>query len=276
MDLKIEAIKPAIGAKVYLDRTTIRRPETAQQLLQLLDRYSVLVLPEIGLSDEEQLALTDSLGKRVNIHAQIAGRENADAVYQVTLNDGARIEKEYVLGTFFWHMDGLTVDVAPPKATVLSARRLSSTGGQTEFASTRAAYEALPSDDKIRIEGIRVVHTVTASVREIVGPEGLDAARRALRHEHPLVATRADGSRSLIIGYTADQIPGKSQAEARALLMRLLEWAAQPAFTYTHEWKVGDCVVWDNTAALHRVIPYAQDSGRMMHRTTVGGIERIQ
>ena len=276
MSLKVDIIKPAIGAKVYMDRAAIQQPETGQHLLQLLDRHTVLVFPEIGLSDAEQLALTDALGKRVNIHARIAGRENADAVYQVTLNEGAKIEKEYVLGTFFWHMDGLTIDLPPPKATVLSARRLSATGGQTEFASTRAAYEALPSEERTGLEGTRVVHTVTASVREFVGPEGLDAARRALRREHPLVATRADGSRSLIIGYTADQIPGKSQAEARAILARLLEWTAQPAFSYRHHWKVGDCVVWENTAALHRVIPYAQDSGRMMHRTTVGGVEYIQ
>lgn len=276
MSLKVDIIKPAIGAKVYMDRIAIQQPETGQQLLQLLDRHTVLVFPEIGLSDAEQLALTDALGKRVNIHARIAGRENADAVYQVTLNEGAKIEKEYVLGTFFWHMDGLTIDLPPPKATVLSARRLSATGGQTEFASTRAAYEALPSEEKTELEGMRAVHTVTASVREVVGPEGLDAARRALRHEHPLVATRADGSRSLIIGYTADQIPGKSHAEARAILARLLEWTAQPAFSYRHHWKVGDCVVWENTSALHRVIPYAQDSGRMMHRTTVGGVDRIQ
>jgi alpha-ketoglutarate-dependent taurine dioxygenase len=276
MSLNVEVIKPSIGARVYLDRAAIGQPETAKELLQLLDQHTVLVFPEIGLSDPEQLALTDALGKRVNIHAKIAGREDADAVYQVTLNEGARIEKEYVLGTFFWHMDGLTIDIPPPKATVLSARRLSATGGQTEFASTKAAYEALSNEEKARLEGIRVVHTVTASVREVCGPEGVDAARRALRREHPLVATRTDGSRSLIVGYTCDEIPGKSHAEARAILARLLEWTAQPAFTYTHHWKVGDCVVWENTSALHRVIPYAADSGRMMHRTTIGGIEQIQ
>src|ERR1700722_6074298 len=97
MSLKVDVIKPAIGAKVYLDRAAIPLPDTAQQLLRLLDRHTVLVFPEIGLSDAEQLALTDALGKRVNIHAQVAGRENADAVYQVTLNEGEKIEKEYVL-----------------------------------------------------------------------------------------------------------------------------------------------------------------------------------
>jgi len=275
MSLQCEPLKPTIGAKVHLSKAAIRNADTAQELLQLLERHTVLVFPRIGLTDDEQLALTDSLGKRVNIAAQIAGRENADAVYQVTLNEGAKIEKEYVLGTFFWHMDGLTVDIAPPKATVLSARRLSAKGGQTEFASTKVAYAELPDDEKSELKGLRVVHTVTASVREIAAPESLDPARRAMRHEHPLVWKRANGARSLVIGSTADLIMGKSQAEGRAILARLLEWTVQPAFTYRHNWSEGDCVIWDNTCALHRVIPYAPDSGRMMHRTTVGGLELI-
>ena len=276
MSFRVEALKPAIGAKVFLERAAIPRPETAPELLQLLDRHTVLVFPAIGLSDAEQLALTDALGKRVNIAAQIAGRENAEEVYQVTLNEGAKIEKEYVFGTFFWHMDGLTVDIAPPKATILSARHISMTGGQTEFASTRVAYEALSPEEKAELEGLRVVHTVTAAVREFAAPEELDAARRKLWQEHPLVATRANGTRSLVIGYTADEIVGKSKAESRAILGRLLEWTVQPAFTYRHQWSVGDCVIWENTSALHRVIPYAQQSGRMMHRTSVAGVERIR
>jgi alpha-ketoglutarate-dependent taurine dioxygenase len=276
MDLKIEILKPTIGAKVFLDRAAVQRPETAPELLQLLDRHTVLVFPAIGLSDAEQLALTDTLGQRVNIAAKVAGRENADEVYQVTLNEGAKIEKEYVFGTYFWHMDGMTVDIAPPKATILSARCVSVKGGQTEFASTKVAYEALSAGEKAELEGLRVVHTVTAAVREFAAPEELDVARQRLRHEHPLVATRPNGTRSLVIGYTADEIVGKSKAEGRAILMRLLEWAAQPAFTYRHQWSVGDCVIWDNTSALHRVIPYTLDSGRMMHRTSVAGVERIQ
>jgi alpha-ketoglutarate-dependent taurine dioxygenase len=275
MTVKVDVVKPEIGARVYLDRAALRRPDTAEELLQLLERHTVLIFPSIGFSDAEQLALTDALGESVNISARIAGRENSDAVYQVTLNEGARIEKEYVLGTFFWHMDGLTVDIAPPKATILSARRNSAKGGQTEFASTKVAYEALPKEEKSELEGLRVIHTVTASLREFVRPEDVDPARRALKHEHPLVWTRANGTRSLVIGSTADVIIGKSLAEGRAILGRLLEWTVQPAFIYRHHWSEGDCVIWENTSALHRVIPYAQDSGRVMHRTTVGGVERI-
>jgi alpha-ketoglutarate-dependent taurine dioxygenase len=275
MNLKYDVLKPAIGARVYLQREDIGNPNASRELAELLERHTVLVFPQMNLSNTDQLALTDALGSRVNISSRIAGREDSDEVYQVTLNEGASIEKEYVLGTFFWHMDGLTVDVPPPKATVLSARRLAPTGGQTEFASTKAAYEALSERERAELEGLRVLHTVTASLREIMAPEEVDPARRVLRHEHPLVWTRANGTKSLVLGSTADLIAGKSKAESRAILARLLEWTVQPAFTYRHEWQDGDCVVWDNTAALHRVIPYAEDSGRMMHRTTIAGVEAV-
>jgi alpha-ketoglutarate-dependent taurine dioxygenase len=277
MSLKYEILKPEIGAKVYLDRAQIGSPETGQALLDLLERHVVLVFPSINLTDEEQLALTDALGGRINISKRIEGldKKKLGEVYQVTLNEGAAIEKEYVFGTFFWHMDGLTVDVPPPKATLLSARRLAPKGGQTEFANTKAAYAALPEEEKAEIADWRVLHTVTASLRELVPPEALDASRRALQHEHPFVWTRPDGEKSLVLGSTADLIRGKSLAESRALLARLLDWTVQPSFTYHHKWSDGDCVLWDNTAALHRVVPYAVESGRMMHRTTIVGFDAV-
>ena len=265
MDLKFENIKPNIGAIVRADRESLGDEAFARDCLQLLDERGVLVFPEIGLSDDEQLAFTDKLGARVNF------TRTANDVYTVTLDPKINTEPEYVLGTFFWHMDGLTSNIARPKATVLSARRTARKGGQTEFASTYAAYQYLPEDEKREIESLRVIHTVVAAVREVATPEELDTLRRGFRQEHPLVWTDKSGRRCLLIGYTADEVVGMSKAEGRALLARLLEWAAQPAFTYRHQWQVGDLVVWDNCGALHRVIPYDKDSGRLMHRTSVAG-----
>jgi alpha-ketoglutarate-dependent taurine dioxygenase len=275
MTLKVEILKPAIGAKVWFERGQIGDPALSAQLQELLDKHTVLIFPRIDLSDDEQLALTDALGERINITAQVPGKADAAEVYQVTLDEGANIEAEYVLGTWFWHMDGLTTSVAPPRATMLSARKLAPKGGQTEFASTRAAYDALPEEEKAEIDGLRVVHTVTASVREVCGPEALDDARRAMFHVHPLVWTRPNGGKSLVIGSTADRIEGLSQPEARSLLARLLDWTAQPDFSYRHKWEEGDCVIWDNTCALHRVVPYAPDCGRMMHRTAIAGLQAV-
>jgi alpha-ketoglutarate-dependent taurine dioxygenase len=274
MKMEVENLKPKIGSIVHVDRSALQDEEVAHRCLELLEERGVLVFPRIGLSDEEQLAFTDKLGARVNYSRTVAGGDaDTQDVYTISLDKARNPEPEYVLGTFFWHMDGLTSDIPPPKATVLTCRRTSPKGGQTEFASTYASYEALSEEEKKELEGLRVVHSVVAAVREVAAPEELEPMKRSFRHEQPLVWTHASGRKSLLIGYTADYVVGMPKAHGRALLARLLEWTAQPQFTYRHQWSEGDLVVWDNGGALHRVVPYAEDSGRMMHRTSVGGVE---
>ena len=274
MKIAVENIKPNIGSIVRVDRAALLDDEVAQRCLELLDERGVLLFPRIGLNDKEQLAFTDKLGDRVNFTNRVPGGDKStEGVYTITLDPKINTEPEYVLGTYFWHMDGMTSPIPPPKASVLSARRVAPKGGQTEFASTFAAYQALPEEDKAEIANLRVVHTVTAAVREVATPESLDAHRRQMKHERPLVWTRKSGRKSMLIGYTADEVVGRSHAEGRALLARLLEWTAQQEFTYRHHWSEGDLVVWDNCGALHRVIPYAVDSGRTMQRTSVAGVE---
>ena len=103
------------------------------------------------------------------------------------------------------------------------------------------------------------------------------ATYRAMSSEmiHPLVWTHLSGRKSLVLGTHADEVVGKSVPEGRSMLARLTEWVAQPDFTYRHEWREGDFVVWDNCGAMHRVVPYDENSGRSMHRTTISGEERI-
>jgi len=276
MKMQIENIKPKIGSIVRVERAALLDPDVAKRCLELLDERGVLVFPRINLNDKEQLAFTDQLGARVNFTNKVPGGDSESKdVYTITLDPNVNTEPEYVLGTYFWHMDGICSAIPPPKASVLSARKTAPKGGQTEFASTYAGYQSLPDEEKAELEQLRVLHTVTAAVREVASPESLDPYRRELKHEHPLVWTHKSGRKSLIIGYTADYVVNLPRAEGKALLARLLEWTAQPDFTYRHQWQEGDLVVWDNTGALHRVIPYAADSGRTMHRTSVAGDEAV-
>ena len=79
----------------------------------------------------------------------------------------------------------------------------------------------------------------------------------------------------MLLGTTADRVVGMSIPEGRAFLVRLLEWCCQPAYSLRHEWQEGDLVIWENTAGLHRAIPYDPASGRMMHRTSIAGAETV-
>ena len=276
MKMQVENVKPKIGSIVQVERSALLEPDVAKRCLELLEERGVLVFPRINLNDKEQLAFTDQLGARVNFTSQVAGGDSDEKdVYTITLDPKINTEPEYVLGTYFWHMDGICSNIPPPKASVLSARRVAPKGGQTEFASTYAGYQSLPEEEKAEIAGLRVLHSVTAAVREFAAPESLDERRRATKHEHPLVWTHKSGRKSLLIGYTADYVVNMPRPEGRALLARLLEWTAQPDFTYRHRWQEGDLVIWDNCGALHRVIPYSADSGRIMHRTSVAGSETV-
>jgi alpha-ketoglutarate-dependent taurine dioxygenase len=280
-EFRSEPIQPHIGEIVHADRAALLDEAVARRCLDLLEARGVLVFPQLGLTAGEQLAFTDRLGARVRrARREGAGGPVVDDVYRVTFESEFNSRPEYVLGTWFWHMDDLTSDYPPPRATLLTARRLSPTGGQTEFTSTYVAYETLPTADKAAIEGLKAVHSLSASLSGVFDYQSAEERARldglAVVKEHPLVWTHASGRKSLVVGTTTDRIARRPLAEGRALLARLLEWTVQPQFVYRHEWREGDLVIWDNCGTLHRVLPYDRASGRLMHRTTIAGVETVQ
>jgi alpha-ketoglutarate-dependent taurine dioxygenase len=275
MSIEVEFIKPKVGARIHAAPADLRDPAVIQRCLEVLEQQAVIVFPRINLSNEEQLAFTDALGARVNFTttSQTGDLDYPD-VYTVTLDPKLNQNPEAVHGTFFWHMDGVLFGIVQPKASLLSARAVSAKGGQTEFASTYAAYEALSDAEKTEMEGLVVEHSRAAILKQTVDvptPEDLQRWDSIGRHRHLLVKTQPSGRKSLIIGLSANSVVDMPVYEGRALLARLQDWAAQPEFVYRHQWEVGDLVVWDNCGALHRVIPYPADSGRKMHRTSVAG-----
>ena len=276
----IEPIKEHIGGIIHVDRAHLCDDEVIEACRQALEDRGVLVIPRANLSDAEQLAFTDKFGERVKFTGTVPGGEgDSPELYKISLDEEFNSEPDYVLGTFFWHIDGVTIDQPLPKATMLSARRLSPTGGQTEFASTLAAYDALPQETKDAIDDLKVIHRMEASMRPLyvdMPEERMNRYRSmATWMVHPLVWTQKSGRKSLVLGTHADEVIGKSIPTGRALLTELTEWCAQKQFTYRHEWQEGDFVIWNNCGVMHRVVPYDNNCGRMMHRTTIMGSERL-
>jgi alpha-ketoglutarate-dependent taurine dioxygenase len=153
---------------------------------------------------------------------------------------------------------------------------LSAEGGQTLFANSYAAYEALPQAMKDRIADLRVVHSFAVSMTRA----GVERTPETAAHwasipdqTHALVWTHQSGRKSLVIGCHASHVEGMDRAESDALLAELMDWITQPRFVYRHEWTVGDMLIWDNTGVLHKAEAYPIGSGRMMHRTTLMGEE---
>jgi alpha-ketoglutarate-dependent taurine dioxygenase len=281
MAIRFEDIKEFIGSRVvWDDRAELFTPEAATAIRAKVEERTVLVFPEVNLTDDEQRRLTEAMGEKVTLTGRFNVQTDvADDIYQVTLDPKINPQPEYVLGTFFWHMDGVSVDMPPPFATLLSCRIAPDKGGETEFASTYAAYEGLPDEEKAALEGLTAIHSVKASLSHIVDAIPEKHREKVLgiggEREHPIVWTHASGRKSMVIGTTADRVVGMDIPAGRAMLIRLQEWAAQPAYSLRHKWKKGDFVIWDNTGAMHRAIPYDKSTGRMMHRTSIAGIESI-
>ncbi|TAL04185.1 MAG: TauD/TfdA family dioxygenase [Rhodospirillaceae bacterium] len=260
------------GTEIKSDRAALLSGAYTKEIRDLLEQRGALVFRDLHLTDEEQLAFSESIG---DIIPRSDGKKG---VYKITLDKNENEEAEILLGTFYWHIDGTVLEV-PNRASMLSARRLSPTGGQTEIANTYAAYEELPEAEKKTIDRLRIVHSQVA-IQRLVYPNATAAqveywSSKYGHKTHPLVWTHKSGRKSLLVGYTADRIEGVTPDESRALMDRLMTWATQPQFVYHHEWRVGDLLIWDNTGVMHRVTPYATDSGRMMHRTTLVGEEAI-
>jgi len=278
--LTINKLTDSVGAEVLdVDSDRLATDDLlAEAVLEALEDNGVLVFPAIGLDPQAQVAFCRRLGE---VDHSSDGHHPVAGIYPITLDESKNASAAYLRATFDWHIDGCTPieDTFPQMATVLSAVQVAETGGETEFASSYAAYDALSDEEKERYAALRVVHSLEASQRRVTpdpSPELLARWRSRSTHEHPLVWTHRSGRRSLVLGASADYIVGMDRDEGRALLAELLDRATVADMVYSHTWSVGDTVIWDNRGVLHRAAPYDPDSPREMLRTTVLGDEPIQ
>jgi len=275
MTITITPINDQMGASITgITGAEAATPEVARQLQGALDEYGVVVLPELNISDDDLAALARLLGEVVL--PPYGALADHPEISPVTRDPELDKLARYREANVNWHIDGTTSD-APDKMTLLTARRTAENGeGNTEFANTYAAYRALPDDDKALIDGLRVRFSADSAYRKVdPNPSEKAVAQWATvpKSEHPLVWKRQDGRRSLVMGSTAEAVIDMPDDEGQALLRRLLDWATQPEFTLSHSWREGDLVIFDNTGLLHRAMPYAATSQRLMHRATVAGEE---
>lgn len=278
--LTINKLTSSVGAEVVgLDSDRLVADDAmGAAVLEALEDNGVLVFPELHLDPQAQVEFCRRLGE---VDHSSDGHHPVTGIYPVTLDKSKNSSAVYLRATFDWHIYGCTPtnDEYPQKATVLSARQVAERGGETEFASSYGAYDALSDDEKEHLSSLRVVHSLEASQRRITpdpSPELLARWRARPTHVHPLVWTHRDGRRSLVLGASADYIVGVDLEEGRALLAELLDRATTDEKVYRHSWSVGDTVIWDNRGVLHRAAPYDPDSPREMLRTTVLGDEPIQ
>ena len=179
----------------------------------------------------------------------------------------------YQKGNYLWHSDSSFKPV-PSLCSLLSARIVPPEGGNTEFACMRAAYDALVDDIKVKLEGLVAEHSLVYS-RDTVS---VGSMTPEMRGELPgawqvmLRVNPVNGRKAVYAGAHASHVIGWAREEGRAFIQWLNDFSTQPRFCYSHAWREGDLVIWDNRSILHRATAYDTIRyKRLMQRTTIGG-----
>lgn len=286
MALTFRPLHPLFAAEVSpVDLKQVRDAATLAEIRAGMDEHAVLVFRDQVWSDAEHLdfarrldgALHTKLGSSV-LHTNRFGNEalgdisNVDENGEIMKSDNRK--RMYSLGNRLWHTDASFQD-PPGRYSMLSAKVVPPVAADTEYADMRAAYDALPAEEADRLEGLRVHHSIAHS-RQTLGFEFSDSEQDALRGAiHPLVRTIPRSKRrSLYLASHASRIVDWPVPEGRLLLRDLIEHATQPRFVYRHHWRVGDLVIWDNRATMHRATPFDDARHRReLRRVTTLDIE---
>jgi len=281
MAIGTNALHPVFGVEIL--GIDVRRVDEATfaDIAQAFDEHSVLLFRRQPISDEEQIAFSRRFGplettirtivSQVRNPPEISSLANVDAEDRLIPHGDTR--NLFNTGNQMWHSDSSFKRV-PALASLLSAREVPPEGGETQFASMRVSYEGLPDAMKRFLEGRVAIHSFAYS-RGLVG-DGLlppDHAAQVPPVAQALVrANPTHGRKTFYVGSHACEILGMQTDEARTLLRELLELATRPELVYTHRWRPGDLVMWDNRCVLHRGRPWDENKyRRVMHRTTVAG-----
>lgn len=289
MGLTITEQRPGFAAEVSgVDLTRPLDDGTVAALQAAIDRYGVLVFPGQPLDDDTQIAFSERFGplERALTRDVYAPGQRPEVTRLSNLGDDGRplapdaARVVYTLGNEHWHTDSSFKPV-PAKYSLLSARQVPPAGGETEFADARAAYDAWPGTadaegviGKAGLEGLVVEHSIVYSRMVITGDLFSPAEKGDLPPvRHLLVRTHpATGRRNFYVGSHASHIVQWPVERGRPLLRELTAWCTRERLVYTHRWREGDLVMWDNRCVLHRGRPYDRARhGRLMHRTTVAG-----
>jgi len=273
-----------LGSEIQgLDLSKPLTPDDRAAIGGALDRQLVIVARDQHLTDPELLAFSRNFGELdppgPNPYGEPFNKEFPEINVISNVVENGRPIGNLGAGEAVWHADMTYVEV-PPKAAVLHALEIPPEGGgNTYFADMFAAYNALPPDLKQSIEGKVAVHDASRNSAGMLrkGYREVRDVRETVGAHHPLVRTdRQTGRKALFLGRrTNSYILGLDVAESEALLDRLWAHATEPRFTMGHEWRVGDVLMWNNLAVVHRRDPFDPNARRVMHRTQIKGVERI-
>ena len=274
MGLSFRKLHPHFVAEASpIDLRGVADRGTLDEIRAAMDAYAVLVFRDQPFTDDEQLAFAQrfdgALHTKTGSAALRKSRFGNDALTDISnVDENGEIlraddrRRMYALGNRLWHTDASFQD-PPGRYSMLSARIVPVVAADTEFADMRAAYDALDPATRKKLEGLRAHHSIVHS-RKVLGFEFSKEEEDKLPGAiHPVVrANPRTRRRALYLASHASRIIDWPVPEGRLLLRDLIEHATQPEFVYRHNWRVGDLVIWDNRATMHRGRPFDDASHR--------------
>lgn len=278
--MKITKLHPHfVGEVSGVDLATPLDAAGVAAINQAMDEYAVLVFRDQPLTQTQQVELAKSFGpldmglKRLKKtpdrmeHVELADISNVAASGGTVGRDDRKIVTN--IANQLWHSDS-SFQKPAARYSMLAAVRVPGSGGDTEFADLRAAYDALPEETKAEIDGLEAEHYALHSRFMLGDTEYTEEQKQALPPVvWPLVRTHpGSGRKTLFAGVHARAIVGWHVAEGRMLLMDLLEHATQREFVYKHKWRPNDLVIWDNRCTLHRGRRFDLNQARELRRAT--------
>jgi alpha-ketoglutarate-dependent 2,4-dichlorophenoxyacetate dioxygenase len=266
MTVTIRKLHPYVGGEVSaIDLRKVHDRATLEQLRAGMDEHGVLVFRKQPFTDAEQLDFAQrfdgTLHAKPGAKALSANRFGNDALADISNVDNAgKIltaddrKRVYSLGNRLWHA---SFQDPAGRYSTLSARVIPKVNANTEFADMRIAYETLDAATQQKVEGLKVHHTITRS-REVLGFFFSEEEKQKLKGAiHPIVRTNPrSGRKSLYLASHAARIIDWPVADGLLFVMELMEHATQRQFVYSHEWRDGDFVIWDNLATMHRATAF--------------------
>ncbi|MEM8836579.1 MAG: TauD/TfdA family dioxygenase [Pseudomonadota bacterium] len=271
--LKTTPLIDCFGVEVHdVDLTKIRTANDFQPIRALFEEHSALLFKGQGLTDADHIRLNSFFGPIEDREADVRKPGEAFKVPEVSnIKEDGSVTDAFDLHTlnlksnFLWHIDSTFLPV-PALVNVATARIVPSSGGATELASTRAAWAAMPEEMKAKIRGRGIWHHLSHSRKQI----SEELARLPMFHKWPeqhwnaIWKNPVNGREALYIASHAFRIDGYDEAESELLLSELIASCTEPSFTYSHQWQVGDVLMWDQRAVMHRGRPWPYEEPRKL------------
>jgi alpha-ketoglutarate-dependent 2,4-dichlorophenoxyacetate dioxygenase len=275
----IRRLHPLFVAEVTgIDLTRPIPRDEFRTIWDAFNEHQILVFRDQAFDDESQIGFSRNFGELETMIAHPGNDWNPGHISVMTNlgKDGNFLPldhpaMEHRARNEAWHSDSSFKPVAA-LASLLSARIVPPVGGNTDFASARAAYDALSEQRKAELEGLIAVHRMTKpDVENDEGYREEDKKRHVVTH--PLIRTNpVNGRKALYVGAHAQEIVGMPPEQGRRILDELTAFCTQPQFVYSHAWRDGDAVMWDNRCTLHRATTFDKTQyKRKLHRTTIAG-----